>query len=47
MKDLTKHLSQDRIIGDLVSREKYQFANHSLIAEVVRDVMKIVKGGQK
>ena len=42
-KHLVSHLSESQIIGDLISREKYTFANKAVIAEVVRDTMLIVK----
>ena len=43
MADLVKHLSGNRIIGDLIAREKYSFVDGKLIASIVDDVMAIVK----
>jgi hypothetical protein len=43
MGDIVKHLSGNRIIGDLISREKYSFVDGKLIASIVDDVMAIVK----
>lgn len=38
-----KHLSANRIIGDLIGREKYRFVDGKIIASVVDDVIEIVK----
>ena len=43
MVDIVKHLSGNRIIGDLIAREKYSFVDGKLIASIVDDVMAIVK----
>jgi hypothetical protein len=43
MLDLVKHLSTNRIIGDLISREKYKYVDGRLIASIVDDVMSIVQ----
>ena len=43
MVNLVKHLSGNRIIGDLIAREKYSFVDGKLIASIVDDVMAIVK----
>ena len=43
MVDIVKHLSCNRIIGDLIAREKYSFVDGKLIASIVDDVMAIVK----
>lgn len=34
------------VIGDLISREKYKFADKSLIAEAVRDAIETIKEGK-
>ena len=41
--NLLEHLSGNRIIGDLITREKYSFVDGKLIASIVDDVMAIVK----
>ena len=43
MVDIVKYLSDNRIIGDLIAREKYSFVDGKLIASIVDDVMAIVK----
>ena len=43
MVDIDKYLSGNRIIGDLIAREKYSFIDGKLIASIVDDVMAIVK----
>ena len=43
MVDIVKHLSGNRIIGDLIAREKYSFVDGKLIASIVDDVIAIIK----
>ena len=40
---LIEHLDESRIIGDLIAREKYRFADKDVVAEAVRDTMRIVR----
>ena len=37
--DTIKHLSPNRIVGELITKEKYKFIEGRLIAEIVNDVI--------
>ncbi len=38
-----KMLSANRIVGELIIKEKYKFADKTLISEVVNDVIDMLK----
>lgn len=35
---MTKELTENQVIGELIELEKYRFVDHQIIAEVVMDV---------
>ncbi len=43
MENEIRNISSNRIIGELISREKYSFVEGKLIASIVDDVMGILK----
>ncbi len=45
MENEIRNISSNRIIGELISREKYSFVEGKLIASIVDDVMTMLNEG--
>lgn len=44
--DIAQHISANRIVGELLTREKYKFVDGRLIAEIVNNVVDMIRDYQ-